>query len=238
MARFPAGVSMLFIPAVLGSLAPAPVSAQEALAVTRVRPHEVSVELAQPRAVMVLGITVDGAVRLLHQSEGVLPAGQARLPLTPRGPWILGEPSRTVEHSTVHSPATCLLINPGQFWTASPAARASVGQFLCSAPRGVTVSRLVSQSEPVRLVVLAVPAEAPDLSTLLEAVGEDAFKGSERAVREGVTLALASTPSTSDWSAVIRTAARAHRPLFAMTGLAGADLFAPQTHDIYRWGGR
>lgn len=238
MARFRATASLLCIPAVLGALAPTTVTAQDALTVTRVRPQEVSVDLALPRAVMVLGITVEGSVRLLHQSEGVLPAGQARLPLTPRGPWILGGPSWTVEHSTAHSPGTCMLLNPGQFWSASPAARASVGQFLCGPPRGVTTSRLVSRSEPVRLVVLAIPDEAPELSTLLEAVGEDALKGSERAVREGVALALASTPSTSDWSAVIRTAARSHRALFAMTGLAGADLFAPPTHNVYRWGGR
>lgn len=238
MRRIHAAFSSLVIPAVLGALAPVTATAQDALAVTRVRPQEVSVDLAQPSAVMVLGITVEGAVRLLHQSEGVLPAGQARLPLSPRGPWILGGPSWTVEHSTAHSPSTCMLLNPGQFWSASPAARVSVGQFLCGPPRGVTTSRLVSRSEPVRLVVLAVPGEAPDLSILLEAIGEDAFKGSERAVREGVTLALASTPSMSDWSAVVRAAARSPRSLFTMAGLAGADLFAPQAHDVYRWSGR
>jgi hypothetical protein len=238
MARFHAAASLLFIPAKLGSLAPASVSAQEALTITRVRPQEVSVDLAQPRAIMVLGITIEGAVRLLHQSEGVLPAGLSRLLLTHRGPWIFGRPSYTVVHSTASAPGACLMTNPGQYWTTSPAARWSVGQFICSAPRPVTTSRLVSRSEPVRLVVLAVPDEAPDLRTLLEAVGEDALKGSERDVRAQVTLALASTPSTADWSAVVRPAARQRRSLFTMTGLEGADLFAPRLQDIYRWGGR
>ncbi|HUG28756.1 MAG TPA: hypothetical protein VMK53_10740 [Gemmatimonadales bacterium] len=238
MARFRAAVSLLLFPAMLGSLAPAAASAQEALTVTRVRPQEVSVELSQPSAVMVLGITIEGAVRLLHQSEGVLPAGASRLRLTHRGPWIFGEPSYTVVHSTASAPGACLLTNPGQYWTTSPAARYSVGQFICSAPRPVTTSRLVSRSEPVRLVVLAVPVEASDLSTLLEAVGEDALTGSERDVRDQVTLALASTPATSDWTAVVRQAARSHRPLFTMTGLEGADLFDHRIQDIFRWGRR
>ncbi len=238
MARFHPALSSLCIPAVLGFLAPVAVSAQEDLTITRVRPQEISVELAQPRAIMVLGITVEGAVRVLHQSEGVLPAGLSRLLLTHRGPWILGEPSQTVVHSTASAPGTCLMTNPGQFWTTSPANRGSVGQYICSAPRPVTASRVVSQSEPVRLVVLAVPDAAPDLSTLLEAVGVDALKGSERDVRAQVTLALASTPATSDWSAAVRQAARQPRSLFTLTGVETADLYAPRIQDVYRWGGR
>jgi hypothetical protein len=237
VARF-AAVSSLFIPALLGLLTPPTVMAQEALTISRVRPQEVSVVLAQPRAIMVLGITVEGAVRLLHQSEEVLPAGLSRLPLTHRGPWILGEPSQMVVHSTAYAQGTCLMTNPGQFWTTSPANRGSVGRYICSAPRPVTTSRVVSQSEPVRLVVLAVPDEAPGLSTLLEAVGEEALKGSERDVRAQVTLALASTPATSDWSAVVRQAARQPRSLFTLTGVEMADLYAPRIQDVYRWGGR
>ncbi|MFN2316351.1 MAG: hypothetical protein ABR551_12830 [Gemmatimonadales bacterium] len=238
MPRFHAAVSMLFVPALLLSIAPATITAQEDFTVKRVRPQEVVVDLAQPRAIMVLGVTVEGAVRLLHQSDGLLPAGEARLPLAPRGPWILGEPSWTVEHSTSYAHNTCLLTNPGQFWTTSPANRWRVGQFICSAPQAVTTSRVVSRSESVRLVVLAVPAETVDLSTLLEAIGEDALNGSEREVQAQVTLALASAPSTSDWSAVVRAAARSRRPLFAMTGLEGADLFASPIQNSFRWTGR
>lgn len=238
MARSPVTTSWLSIPALLGVLAPATLTAQDALTVTRVRPQEVSVELTQPRAIMVLGITVEGAVRVLHQSEGVLPSGQARLPLTHRGPWIFGEPSQVVVHSSTSVPGTCLMLNPGQFWKSSPADRGIVGQYLCSAPQPVTTSRVVSRSEPIRLVVLGVPDETPNLSTLLEAIGEDALKGSARTVRDQVTLALASTPATSDWSAVVRPAARQRRPLFTLTGVESADLYAPRIHDVYRWGGR
>jgi hypothetical protein len=193
------------IAAILATTVSAEAFAQAAPEVTRVRQDELSVVLPGPASVIVLGVSTEGTLQLLHQGTNLLPAGRNSVVLDRGGPWVLGGPPATPPHTVGLAEQTCMLLNPVQYWQASPGQRHLVASYNCI-NRQMTAAVPGVSRRHWQVIVLVTPHPEASMEGFLAALGEERLPGTERAVRERLASVVAGMPEAAGWVTLVHRA--------------------------------
>lgn len=189
----------------LATTATADLGAQAGPEVTRVRQDALSVVLPGPASVTVLGVSTEGTLQLLHQGEELLPAGPNTVALDRGGPWVLGGPPATPPHTVGLAEQTCMLLNPMQYWQASPGSRHLVASYNCI-NRQMTAAVPGVSRRHWQVIVLVTPQPPASMSGFLAALGEERMPRSDRAVRERLASVVAAMPEATGWVTLVHRA--------------------------------
>jgi hypothetical protein len=176
----------------------AEIAAQTAPEVTRVRQDALSVVLPGPASVIVLGVSTEGTLQLLHHGADLLPAGRNTVALDRFGPWVLGGPPATPPHTVGLAEQTCMLLNPVQYWQASPGSRHLVASYNCI-NRQMTAAVPGVSRRHWQVIVLVTPQPEASMAGFLTALGEERMPSTDRAVRERLASVVAGMPEAADW---------------------------------------
>ncbi len=195
-----AGLATVLVTTANGEL-----GAQAGPEVTRVRQDALSVVLPGPASVVVLGVSTEGTLQLLHQGADLLPAGRNSVVLDRGGPWVLGGPPATPPHTVGLAEQTCMLLNPMQYWQASPGQRHMVASFNC-VNRQMTAAVPGVSRRHWQVIVLVTPHPEVSLAGFLAALGEERMPGTDRAVQERLAAVMAELPEATGWVALVHRA--------------------------------